>query len=104
MKKHSTDIVSLAFGLIFLSVAGWWLAGRFLDLRIDVPHLGWIAAATLIGLGLLGVWASLRHTEPQESPAVPLPAPAAPPAHPTDPEPAAQPGAGPADPDRTAAL
>lgn len=58
MKRHSTDTVSLVFGLIFLGIVGLWVVGLFVD--VDIPHFGWIAALGLIVLGLLGVVASLR--------------------------------------------
>jgi len=59
MKRHSTDVISLVFGLIFLGIAAWWVVGQYVN--IDVPNLGWIAAVALIVLGLLGVAASLRR-------------------------------------------
>ncbi len=58
MKRHTTDTVSLVFGLIFLGIVGLWVVGLFVD--FDIPHFGWIAALGLIVLGLLGVVASLR--------------------------------------------
>ncbi len=58
MKRHTTDTVSLVFGLIFLGIVGLWVVGLFVD--VDIPHFGWIAALGLIVLGLLGVVASLR--------------------------------------------
>jgi hypothetical protein len=65
MRRHRTDAVSLGFGLLFLAIAGWWVLSRYLDLGIDVPHTGWVAAALLIVLGLLGVAASLRRNPAQ---------------------------------------
>ena len=62
MKRHSTDPVSLAFGLIFAGIAGWWLVGRYvLDVDVNIPYLGLILAVALIVLGLLGVAGSLRR-------------------------------------------
>jgi len=58
MKRHSTDLVSIIFGVIFLAIAGWWLLGRYVHL--NVPHGGWVLAAALILVGLLGVVGSLR--------------------------------------------
>jgi hypothetical protein len=66
MKRHSTDVMSLVFGVIFLGVAGWWLLGQYVT--IDVPHLGWIAAAVLIILGVLGLAGSLRGERPAPTP------------------------------------
>jgi hypothetical protein len=61
MKRHETDIVSLIFGVIFTSVVGWWVVGRFFNARVDIPNAGWLAATTLILIGLLGVIASVRR-------------------------------------------
>lgn len=58
MKRHSTDLVSVIFGVIFLAIAGWWLLGRYVNL--NVPHGGWVLAGALILVGLLGVVGSLR--------------------------------------------
>jgi hypothetical protein len=71
MKKHTTDMVSLVFGIAFVGIAAWWLVSLYLDVR--VPHLGWFAAGGLILFGLFGVVASLRGGEssaaPPEAPA-----------------------------------
>lgn len=58
MRRHSADTISLVFGVIFVGIATWWLAGRFVEIRI--PNLGWILAAALILAGLVGVAGSLR--------------------------------------------
>jgi hypothetical protein len=50
MKRHTTDLVSLVFGLAFVGIAAWWLVSLYFDLR--VPHLGWFAAGGLILFGL----------------------------------------------------
>jgi hypothetical protein len=85
MKRHSTDLVSLIFGLIFLGVAGWWLIDR--TVSISVPHAGWIAAGGLIVIGVLGVAGSLRGDRTagrtDDRPDTPAPPIATPPAPPT---------------------
>lgn len=58
MKSHRTDGVSLTFGLVFLVMAGWYLAARLVDL--DLPMMGWAVAGALIVLGLLGLAGALR--------------------------------------------
>jgi hypothetical protein len=66
MKRHSTDLLSLVFGVIFLGVAGWWLIAQYVT--INVPHGGWITAAVLIVLGVLGLAGSLRGERPAATP------------------------------------
>jgi hypothetical protein len=76
MKRHSTDMVSLVFGLIFAAIAGWWALGYYLGgFKVNIPHLGLFAAGALIVLGLLGVAASLRRdrTDPVEAPVTAVP-------------------------------
>jgi len=74
MKRHSTDLVSVIFGVIFLAIAGWWLLGRYVHL--NVPHGGWVLAGALILIGLLGVVGSLRGDRTREPAyAQPVPAP-----------------------------
>jgi hypothetical protein len=66
MRRHRTDGVSLGFGLLFLAIAFWWVVGQYVDL--EVPNLGWIVAAGLIVLGVVGVIGSLfgrGREEPQ---------------------------------------
>ncbi|GAA2379988.1 hypothetical protein Cme02nite_16630 [Catellatospora methionotrophica] len=57
MKNHRTDSVSLFFGLIFLLVAGAFLARRVIN--VDLPPLGWFIAGGLIILGVLAVLGAL---------------------------------------------
>jgi|KBSSwiStaDraftv2_1062776.scaffolds.fasta_scaffold1161219_1 hypothetical protein len=66
MKRHSTDLMSLVFGVIFLGVAGWWLVGQYVT--VNIPNLGWITAAVLIVLGVLGLAGSLRGERPAATP------------------------------------
>ncbi len=58
MKAHRTDLVSLAFGLVFVALAAWWLLAQLLGL--DLPPVGWFLAGGLILIGLLGLVGALR--------------------------------------------
>ncbi|MEV0426035.1 hypothetical protein [Micromonospora sp. NPDC050495] len=58
MKAHRTDLVSFAFGLVFLALALWWLLARILGLTL--PPVGWFLAGALILIGLLGLLGALR--------------------------------------------
>lgn len=74
MKNHRTDSVSLFFGLIFLLVAGAFLAREVID--VELPSLGWFIAGGLIILGVLAVLGALSPRRPAE-PAAVEPAPEA---------------------------
>ena len=65
MKPHRLDTVSLAFGAVFLLIAGWWLIGQRIDLGL--PQLGWLVALGLIGLGALGLIGARRNRQPARS-------------------------------------
>lgn len=67
MRQHRTDAVSLVFGVIFLIIAGSWALGSVVDIDLDIPNLGWLLALGLVGLGLVGVVASLRRSEPADT-------------------------------------
>ncbi|MFG3705322.1 hypothetical protein ACGF7U_11405 [Micromonospora sp. NPDC047670] len=58
MKAHRTDIVSFAFGLIFVGLAAWWLLAQLLGLAL--PPVGWFLAGALIVIGILGLVGALR--------------------------------------------
>lgn len=58
MKAHRTDLVSLAFGLVFLALSVWWLLARILGLTL--PPVGWFLAGALILIGVLGLAGALR--------------------------------------------
>jgi hypothetical protein len=58
MNRHDTDAVSLAFGIIFVGVAAWWLLDRVVDLW--APSAGWFAAALLLLIGAIGLVRALR--------------------------------------------
>lgn len=67
MKAHRTDVLSLVFGLLFLSVAVGFTAQALLD--IELPHIGWFLAAggVLVGLAI-AITALFPH---RKSPDVP---------------------------------
>jgi hypothetical protein len=56
----------LAFGAVFLLIAGWWLIGQRIDLGL--PQLGWLVALGLIALGALGLLGALRGGRRQSIP------------------------------------
>jgi hypothetical protein len=60
MKRHSLDVLSLVFGLIFLLVAGSWIIRH--SLSLDMPGPGWYVAGALIVAGLFGIFSTLRGT------------------------------------------
>ncbi|GHJ46061.1 hypothetical protein Cs7R123_34030 [Catellatospora sp. TT07R-123] len=68
MKAHRTDSVSLFFGLLFLFVAGAFLARRLI--HVELPSLGWFVAGGLIIFGVLGVLAALTPRKRAEIPVV----------------------------------
>lgn len=58
MKAHRTDVVSFAFGLVFLALSLWWLLARILGLTL--PPVGWFLAGALLLIGALGLVGALR--------------------------------------------
>lgn len=58
MKAHRTDLVSFAFGLVFLALSAWWLLGQILGLAL--PAVGWFLASALILIGVFGLVGALR--------------------------------------------
>jgi hypothetical protein len=71
MNRHRTDAVSLAFGAVFLLIAGWWLIARTID--IGLPALGWAVALGLILIGVLGLLGVLRGGRREQVSAPPEP-------------------------------
>ena len=63
MVRHSTDFVSLAFGLLF-AVVGIVLAVE----RLDSISLTWIVPATAIVLGVVLVLAGSSRRSPEGEP------------------------------------
>ena len=58
MARHARDAVSLVMGLLLMAVAGWFLLTDLTDVDVD---LRWTGPAVLIGVGLLGLAASVRR-------------------------------------------
>lgn len=58
MRTHRTDLVSLAFGLIFLGIAVWWLVAQLVG--FVAPAVGWFVAGALLLVGLLGLAGAVR--------------------------------------------
>lgn len=59
MTPRRPDVPAMVFGLIFIGIAGWYIAGG--GHGLDLPGLGWITAALLILLGIVGIASALRN-------------------------------------------
>lgn len=64
MKAHRTDLVSFAFGLVFLALSAWWLLAQLLGLSL--PPVGWFLAGALILIGVFGLVGALRSGRPNQ--------------------------------------
>ncbi|WTO12014.1 hypothetical protein OG505_31155 [Micromonospora sp. NBC_00617] len=62
MKAHRTDLLSFAFGLVFLALSAWWLLAQLLGLAL--PPVGWFLAGALILIGIFGLVGALRSGRP----------------------------------------
>lgn len=69
MKAHRTDLVSFAFGLVFLALSGWWLLAQLLGLAL--PAVGWFLASALILIGVFGLVGALRSGRSPQPEATP---------------------------------
>jgi uncharacterized membrane protein YqjE len=70
MNRHPFRWEGLAFGLFFLAVLGQWAVWE--QDWLDPEDLGYLAAATLILLGVLGIVATVGNSRrPQEAPHTP---------------------------------
>lgn len=66
MKRHSLDVLSLVFGLIFLLVSVSWIVRR--SVEVDLPGPGWYIAGALIIAGLFGIVSTLRGSRSSKTP------------------------------------
>jgi hypothetical protein len=65
VKRHSTDMISMFFGLIFAAVAAWWIFGTTADFG---QTAGWLVIGLLVVFGLVGlVSAAARRANPVET-------------------------------------
>jgi hypothetical protein len=64
VKAHRTDLVSFAFGLVFLALSAWWLLAQLLGLAL--PPVGWFLASALILIGVFGLVGALRSGRPSQ--------------------------------------
>jgi hypothetical protein len=66
MKRHSLDVLSLVFGLIFLGIAASWIVRH--NWNLQMPDAGWYVAGALIVAGLFAIISTLRpgrnHSQP----------------------------------------
>ncbi|NUT37471.1 MAG: hypothetical protein HOV79_30880 [Hamadaea sp.] len=58
MKRHSLDVLSLVFGLVFLLIAGLWSVRRVFE--VELPPAGYFFAGALVVAGVLGIVSALR--------------------------------------------
>jgi hypothetical protein len=60
--RHRRDVVSLVMGLLLLAVAGLFL---LVDLADRAPDMRWAGPLVLIGIGVVGLAASVRRRDPR---------------------------------------
>ena len=65
MRAHRTDLVSFAFGMLFIGFAAWWLVAQILGLVL--PPVGWFLAGALLLIGVLGLAGALRSARSARS-------------------------------------
>jgi hypothetical protein len=64
MKAHRTDALSLAFGMLFLIIAGAFLANRAFEVRL--PDMGILVAIGIVILGaIIAITALFPHRKPK---------------------------------------
>ena len=65
MRRHDLDLVSLIAGALFVFVAAAYLVAELSDHRLDGE---WVFPGLLVGLGVLGLVASLWGGRPRDVP------------------------------------
>ena len=58
MSRRRPDVAALAFGLVFLAAAVWWVLNH--SFALDLANVGWILALVLIAVGVLGILSVVR--------------------------------------------
>lgn len=58
MSRRRPDVAALAFGLVFVAAAVWWVLNH--SFALDLPNVGWIIALVLIAVGALGILSVVR--------------------------------------------
>jgi hydrogenase/urease accessory protein HupE len=58
MSRRRPDVAALAFGLVFVAAAVWWVLNH--SFALDLPSVGWIIALVLIAVGALGILSVVR--------------------------------------------
>lgn len=70
MKAHRTDALSLAFGMLFLFIAGAFLANRAFNVKL--PDMGILVAIGIVVLGaIITITALFPHRKPNSVEAEP---------------------------------
>lgn len=60
MSPRRVDAPALVFGVLFTSIAAWWLADH--NFALDLPNPGWLLALLLIVGGTLGISGAIRNS------------------------------------------
>ena len=67
MNRTRTDKGSLVFGLFFLGIALWWAVMQVVGASLNLDMLGWLVAAALVTVGVVGVLSALRSGRDRHS-------------------------------------
>jgi hypothetical protein len=60
--RHPRDAVSLILGLLLMAIAGVFLLTDATDVNLDAR---WVWPAVFIGIGMIGLAASVRRRQPR---------------------------------------